>query len=278
MLLRRLYYLLSPRLRRTVRRIVFFPVDILDKVLGRRPPLVPPKGKIFTGQGDFMGIGDKFLDDFINTCHLKPDQHVLDVGCGIGRMARPLAFYLNTNGKYEGFDIVPEGVQWCKKHYASHHHFSFTHVQLDNDLYNLGSGLQANAFTFPYKDSSFDLVLLISVFTHMQADEVQQYLHEISRVMKPGGRCFATFFLMTRDAEERQHQLTKPFFPHGQGDVFLHDKRVKNANVAYSLTGVERMANEASLTIEQHHQGWWSGLPASSCKDFQDILVFSPFI
>ena len=40
---------------------------------------------------------------------------VLDVGCGIGRMAIPLARYLNTDGKYEGFDIIPENIAWCQR-------------------------------------------------------------------------------------------------------------------------------------------------------------------
>ncbi len=278
MFLRKLYYFLTPGLRRLVRRIYYFPTDLLNVFFRRRPALVPPQGRIFTGQGDFVAIGDNFLNEFIETCQLKPDYHVLDVGCGLGRMARPLVFYLDQKGKYDGFDIVKDGVSWCKKHYAAYENFSFTHVSLDNDLYHLGSGHDATSFNFPYRDNDYDLVVLISVFTHMQSAEVQQYLHEIQRVLKPGGRCFATFFLLTPSSDEQRQQPAIPFHKHDNEGVYLHDRRVKNANVGYSYELVEKMAKTASLSIEQFHQGWWSGHPKESCKDFQDILVFRPFI
>ena len=84
--IRKLYYLLSPRARRIVRRLVYLPVDLLDSLRGK-PSLVPPKGKIFVGAGDFERQGMIFLEYFKTYTNLKPTDHVLDVGCGSGVLA-----------------------------------------------------------------------------------------------------------------------------------------------------------------------------------------------
>ena len=40
----------------------------------------------------------------------QPGERVLDIGCGIGRMARPLTPYLTPPGAYDGFDINADGI------------------------------------------------------------------------------------------------------------------------------------------------------------------------
>jgi len=59
-------------------------------------------------------------DDFFKTLTqygLSPDMRVLDVGCGQGRMARPLIGFFDQ-GDYTGFDIVKPGIEWCQHQYA----------------------------------------------------------------------------------------------------------------------------------------------------------------
>lgn len=272
-LLRTLYYRLSPKQRRLARRLVFFPVDVADAVFNKRPALVPPKGKIFTGQGNFVADGNKMLQDIISTCTLKPEHHILDIGCGIGRLARPLTEFLNNDGSYQGFDIVNDGIKWCKKHYKKYPNFSFTHVPLTNDLYNLNSKHEAARFIFPYENQSFDLIILTSVFTHMQPDEVNNYMHEISRVLKPGGHCFATFFIINNDSQSYLDNTPEPFFPYRYGDYFLHDQRVKNANIAYRISFVEKLAESAGISIKQFKEGWWAGRNPDACMNFQDVII-----
>lgn len=50
--------------------------------------------------------GEQFLQYFIELGGLKPSDRVLDVGCGIGRLAIPLTQYLDARGGYAGLDIV----------------------------------------------------------------------------------------------------------------------------------------------------------------------------
>ena len=70
-------------------------LDVFDTVRGRRPDLVPPRRLSFVGAGDFTAIGLEFLRYFQDLGGLRPTDHVLDVGCGIGRMALPLTGYLS---------------------------------------------------------------------------------------------------------------------------------------------------------------------------------------
>jgi ubiquinone/menaquinone biosynthesis C-methylase UbiE len=44
---------------------------------------------------------------------LKQDGYLIDVGCGSGRLAKPLSQYLT--GKYLGIDVVPELVEYARK-------------------------------------------------------------------------------------------------------------------------------------------------------------------
>lgn len=272
-LLRKAYYFLRPGQRRVARRLFYLPADFLDRLLSRRQPLVPPKGKIFTGQGDFVSAGNDLLAHIKDNCELQPHHRVLDIGCGIGRMARPLTDFLSEKGKYEGFDVVSDGIEWCKKAYAKYKNFRFQYIPLQNDLYNLDTDKSAENFTFPYDDGSFDLVMLISVFTHMQPDEVKRYVSEIARVLKPGGFCFTTFFLITPYSEEYLSASPEPFFPYREKDYFLHDSRVKNANIAYRMSFISEALALSNLSIDKHHEGWWAGKTSDACMNFQDVLV-----
>ena len=69
---------------------------------------LPPKRMInLACDGDFEKIGKGLLQDFIELCGLKPNERVLDVGCGIGRVTIPLIdYYMKDNGYYEGFGIA----------------------------------------------------------------------------------------------------------------------------------------------------------------------------
>lgn len=165
-------------------------------------PLVPPARLHVVGDSDFRATGEEFLQLFKDLVDLQPDDRVLDVGCGIGRIARALAGYLSPQGSYDGFDIVEIAIRWCQRHYREPHpNFTFTHVDVANGSYNPAGHDTAERFAFPYADSSFDFVFLTSVFTHMMPAEIERYTEEIARVLRVGGRCLATFFLLNEQSQ-----------------------------------------------------------------------------
>ena len=274
---RKLYYKLSPDLRFLVRRLWYFPIDLWDFITRKRDALTPPKGVVFVGSGDFKKVGQLLLNLMIKYLDLKPDATVLDIGCGIGRLAVPLTGYLNEKGAYFGFDIVKRGIDWCNKHIAKKYpNFHFLHTPLKNDLYNLETETESHHFVFPYPDNQFDAIVLTSVFTHMLADDVANYLNQIHRVMAENGKCMATFFILNENAKNNiSQQKTDYIFPYPHKNCFLMNQKVKEANVAYEEDFLIDLFRQKNLKIEKIHYGGWSKGEMINDFDFQDIVVFS---
>lgn len=98
-------------------------------------------------------------------------------------MAAPLAAYLSKEGSYEGLDIVVQAVRWCSENITPRYpNFRFVHADIYNKSYNPEGKITAHQYAFPYGEASFDFVFLTSVFTHMLPADVENYLHQVSRV------------------------------------------------------------------------------------------------
>jgi len=282
--MRRFYYLLSPGLRRLVRRIYYYPLDLYNAITGNRHHMVPPKGKIFTGSGDFLRDGRKLVEQFKEYGGLQPDQRVLDIGCGIGRVAIPLTGVLTEQGSYEGFDVVQEGIDWCRKKIIPRYpHFNFQYIPLKNDLYNLATDQTAASISFPYQDQSFDFIASISVFTHMLPSETTHYFTEIARVLKPSGRCFATFFILGESRVQLFEEDAIALFKHDRTlngtRYFLHDPKVATANLGYQYTWLAKALEANGLEMVGWYPGWWAGdIDRSEALNFQDVLIIKPNI
>jgi ubiquinone/menaquinone biosynthesis C-methylase UbiE len=272
-----IFYSIPAGLRPLARRLWFLPADLLDKLLNRRPEGIPPRGMIFVGHGDYVKQGEKFLGFFKEFGGLKPGHHVLDVGCGIGRMAVPLTNYLSNEGSYDGFDVVKSGIDWCRKNISNQYpNFRFQHIALHNSLYNTATQVHASSFVFPYDDEVFDFVFLTSVFTHMVADDTTNYIAQISRVMKPGAICFASFFLLNEESEKLMAESpTHMNFPYDKGHYRLHSSKVDAANVAYKQEWLEGIFSHNRLHIKSIRYGQWCG--RKDFLDYQDIVILSKF-
>ncbi len=265
-MLRKIYYILPPSIRFLARRLYYFPRDVFCKREG-----LPPRGLIYTGDKEFVKQGNDWVDFFIRNCGLKKEDVFLDIGSGIGRIAIPLSNYLT--GKYDGFDAIKKGIDWCTDNIANKHpNFSFHYVPLYNDLYN-STGIKASTYRFPYKDNSYDMACAISVFTHMTPDEVENYLQEAYRILKSNGYLVATFFIL--DDESRKKMQGQEFdFKYDYGHYALMDKKVKSANVGYDIKYLLSYVEQCGFTIEQSIKGFWSAeRNGKSAITFQDVLV-----
>lgn len=242
--------------------------------LEERDPLIPPRHKTFIGDGDFRQVGDNFLSTLEELTKIKPSSAVLDMGAGQGRMARPLTKLFDSQGSYAGVEIVSEAVQWCQHAYREHRNFQFIHADLFNAFYNPLGKQTASEYRFPFEDESFDIAFLTSVFTHMYPEDIDHYLSELSRCLKPGGQLLATHFLLTPESisaisagrAELDFKIelsdgvmtTTPSVP--EDAIAIDEARIV---ASYQTHNLELVGNI--------HYGNW--VPRANAISFQDTLV-----
>ncbi len=191
----------------------------------------------------------------LNMAGLRPDHRILEIGCGVGRIARYLCDYLGDEGSFEGFDILPELIEWCQQNITPvYPNFKFTATPLRNDAYTQDADLpSASEFRFPYDDDEFDFVAANSVFTHLMPDAAANYVREAARVLRPGGTACTTWFILDDDG------YTNPFaqrwVPQGNGDHAVFDTQKPEAAVGYQATVIRKMFGDADLVVEEplHH-------------------------
>ena len=263
--------------RLAVRRVINLPRDLFDGITGRRDPLVPPHGLWFVGgEENYKQVNREFLGYFVKLGGLRPDHKVLDVGCGIGVMASSLARFISPQGSYAGFDIVRAGINWAGKNIGARFpNFSFVHADIFNKHYNPGGKLSSQSFRFPYADASFDFVFLKSVFTHLLPDSIHNYLREIKRVLKPTGKCLATFFLVNRESTELIHrgESSLALTPYSE-DCWVGDPKFPETAVGVSEQLLLLWCDQTALVAEQPiHYGSWCG--RGQYMSYQDIVLLS---
>jgi len=227
------------------------------------------------GGGDYLGISNILLGFFIQLAGLKPDAHVLDVGCGFGRAAYTLAHYLAPSARYEGFDIMGQLIEWAQQSISTKFpNFAFRKADIFNKFYNPDGVFKAVDFRFPYKEESFDLIFLTSVFTHMRGAEVRHYLDEIRRVLRPGGKCLTTCFMLNGESEKliRKGKSTQNLV-HPLDDCFVVLPDVPEASLGFKENLLLGWIAERGFTLTYKSYGSWCGRPRA--RDYQDILVYT---
>jgi ubiquinone/menaquinone biosynthesis C-methylase UbiE len=275
--IRRVVFKRLPRsLRQRLKMLTQIPRDAVDLLLGRRKELIPPRYLNFAGDGDFEATGNEFLRYFIDLGGLRPEHRVLEVGCGIGRMARPLTKYL-TIGSYEGIDIVPKGIRWCQQQISGRYpKFHFQLADIHSVMYNPQGRQQASQYRFPFGDNEFDFVFLTSVFTHMMKQDVEQYLREIARTLRPNGVCLSTFFLLNENTLKLMNAgLSSLRFRFLRAGCHIDDEHNPDNAVAFEEQCVHSMLQEVGLTAESVKYGAWPGRPRY--LSYQDILIVRRF-
>jgi len=152
-------------------------------------PIPPPSLVLSVGAPtveNFLVVGDAWAQ--LVSRYAPENATVVDIGCGCGRTARLL---INNRwiSTYIGFDVVKESIDWCRNFIAPHWHGTaeFHCFDVYSKESNPAGAMSGDQFMFPCTTSSSDVVFASSVFSHLLEPDAVHYLHEIRRVLKPGG-------------------------------------------------------------------------------------------
>src|SRR5207244_8730559 len=114
-------------------------------------------------------------------------------------------------------------------------------------------GVAASRYRFPYDDASFDFAFATSVFTHLDAESTGNYLDEAHRVLRPGGRLLATFFVLGAGG------LPGFEFEHRYDGFALLDPATPDAAIAFDVDLLRRLAPESKWRVVRFERGLWTG-------------------
>lgn len=121
--------------------------------------------------GDFGKIAKgniREAEAFVDRLDLPAGAAVLDVACGTGNVALPLA---RRGGRVTGVDIAPNLLEQARQRAAA----EGLDIRFE----------EGDAEQLPYPDSAFDAV--VTMFGAMFAPQPERVVAECARVLKPGG-------------------------------------------------------------------------------------------
>jgi ubiquinone/menaquinone biosynthesis C-methylase UbiE len=117
----------------------------------------------------------EWLIDLVSPYINFADVHVLDWGCGPGRIIRHLPTLLPDAAKFYGTDYNFASIDWCRENLDG---IEFGKNELHPPL--------------EYSEASFNWIYGISIFTHLSKPAHKEWMDELFRVLKPGGILFLT--------------------------------------------------------------------------------------
>jgi SAM-dependent methyltransferase len=179
--------------------------------------------------------------------------------------------------------VQRESIAWCQRNITrTHPNIEFFHLDAFHELHNPLASKTTMDFPLPLPDRSVDRITLGSVLTHIFEDEIVHYLREFARVLKPGGRVWATFFLYSEEivASSRAKSLT-PYglkFQHRYADgCYIDNANYPTGAVAYTDDAMQRMIAKSGLRLLRPYlKGAWSGFyPPEAVEDGQDVAILA---
>jgi SAM-dependent methyltransferase len=143
---------------------------------------IPPDSLLFLISGEasvggYLSEGAKVVQSIQQEMSnlgrpIQKNTAILDFGCGCGRVLRHWRGIDNLSGS----DYNPKLVRWCQEN------LPHARVQINDLLPPL-----------PFPSGAFDLVYVLSVFTHLPKSAQGPWMEEIRRVLRPGGTLLVTF-------------------------------------------------------------------------------------
>jgi SAM-dependent methyltransferase len=240
-------------------------------------PLPPEHLRFGVGNpdGEFYRVGEDIVTRAKREAGLGPASRVLDIGCGLGRVAWPLARELGPDGSYDGFDTMKQYIEWCENGLAlDPQRVRFHWFDIYNSVYNPTGTLDGEHLVFPWQDGAFTLAIATSLFTHLSSDGTVNYLREVARTLERGGRVFASFFVL--DNESRAVMEQRETYPHFTDEVEhgrVADPESPDVAIAFNADWLHQVFLSCGFAIEVYRQGRWRDYVEKKDELYQDLVV-----
>lgn len=254
--------------------------SLRQHVLRNRFMPVPPAERNQSAQKgtDFLGVGLAMLSLLIRE-GLTPQSSLLDLGCGIGRLAIPATQYLDHEGSYLGIDINLSAIAWCHENITQKYpKFEFAVLNARNDHYRhkaeYGQQPLSRASLPIQAGRRFDAISMFSVFTHLLWADAEWYIQLFHSLLNPNGFALTTWFLIndiTRKGIE-SGRTRWDFDLSTSGPAYLHKGQEKYSQaIAHDEHAILMLAERSGLLLRQPPKlgGWHIGHTG------QDVLIFS---
>ncbi len=153
----------------------------------------------------------------IELAEVKEGMRILDIGSGSGDLTYEMS---SLGASLIGLDSSKQWVDKCIKRYKTDQNLSF---------------IQGNATNLPFKDSSFELVIMNMVLLNVEKEQdVEKIINEISRVLKKGGRLIFSDLhpvcIMTTKYKNRFQEYSKNFSYFKNGDRYTVGVKLDSKN------------------------------------------------
>ena len=245
---------------------------------------IPIALAVHTGGGPdtFVGISKTHLSLIEKFHKFQKTDHVFELGCGIGRDAIPITTLLSERGHYYGADIDLTTIEWCQENItALNRNFDFFHFDIQNDHFNPNGKCTTRDCRLPAPDNSVDLVILQSIFTHLNKSDIAFYFGEFQRILKPGGKIYCTLFIVDDACIARLRLQETPYLEFKyrlDEDCWTQNDKNPTHAYGYQACWIERVAHNAGFKISSGpYFGWWSNQTPSveiEPDPGQDLIVF----
>ena len=170
-----------------------------------------------------------------------PEGPVLDWGCGSGRTLYWLYGHEAWRKAYRGCDVDAEAIAWLRKKMAG------KAVKVSGDTPPL-----------PYGDGEFAGLFGFSVLTHIHPERHGDWLREIHRVLRRGGRAYLTVNGDARMTDARAFSdLSRATFARQGWYYETHEGHYKDASIVsrdYLLAAAEGLFEVEEYRPEGYHE------------------------
>ncbi len=209
--------------------------------------------------------------ELVQRFRVADDWKILDMGCGCGRMAVPFSEYLGAKGQYIGFDVWPDGIEWCHENIRKDFQFKILHAA-NNYYYEDQRSFKKNNFSLSFIErQTVDLVFAISVFSHLKKEDAQIYLAEISKILKFRMYAYITCFIIDEYFFEYQRGTGtfSEVLEEEHGCYYGYQKQ--DFFAGFSLENLKEWITNSGLELVFYELGTWAEKPGS--REFQDLLI-----